>query len=504
MADGLRKRMIVNTISNYASLLIRLGLSLILTRVLFLGLSREHYGMWALLWSVFGYSLLLDFGFGTSLQKYTSEVLVNKDWERYNRLVSTVFFSYCLMSLLIAGFTLALTPFLKTIFRFQTISDYKEVFLMFGLGTAILFPFGFFSEILRGMQEIKLRNLVQISFFVINFILMVTVIKLGLSLKAMTVVTLGVNLLTSLTMGFLCFRKLPQLRIRPTLYDLRLLKSVMGFSIYAYIIMFSNLIIFKTDQLVISIFSSIALVAVYQVASRIAEIFRQFSTQFLDNLGPVAATLFTAKEDNKLKQILIQSNRLVGFIATLLFIPLFIYIRPLLAVWLKLEDSDGIASARLLLISMYILVVFRSSTVQILLMAGKERILTIVALIECTANLILSIILIRFLGIRGVALGTLIPNLFLAIAFNIPAACKFASINIFAYLKEAVIKTVITAIPITAAAYAIYRLSYPGTLPMLLLYTGGIVLLYIMIYLFTGLHRWEREQLWRVLEKKKS
>lgn len=504
MGMGLRNRMIINTLSNYISLVIRLILSLILTRVLFLALPREHYGMWALLWSIFGYSLLLDFGFGTSLQKYTSEVLVKKDWERYSRLVSTVFFSYCLMSLLLIAFTLTLSLFLDRIFKFELGTDYRVIFIIFGIGTALVFPFGFFSEILRGLQEIKLRNLVQISFFIVNFALMVTVVKLGLSLKGMTVVTIGVNLLTNLTLGYLSFKKLPRLKISPALFDLKLLRSVMSFSIYAYIIMFSNLIIFKTDQLVISIFSAISLVALYQIASRVAEIFRQFSTQFLDNLGPVAASLFSARQENKLQEILIQSNRLVGFIATLLFIPLFIYIRPLLAIWLKLEESDGINSARLLLISMYILVVFRSSTVQVLLMAGKERILTIVALIECTANLVLSIVLIHFMGIIGVALGTLIPNLILAFSFNIPAACRFARISFPAYFKSSVLRTALTALPIAAFAYLLYRLSYPGDLLRLLLYSGLTVMIYIVLYYFAGLHSWERGELIGMLRKKRE
>ena len=37
--------------------------SLALVRIMFLGISNEEYGFWALLWTIFGYSLLLDFGY---------------------------------------------------------------------------------------------------------------------------------------------------------------------------------------------------------------------------------------------------------------------------------------------------------------------------------------------------------------------------------------------------------------------------------------------------------
>jgi len=65
--SGLRRTMIVNTISNYGKLVTMMIVTIFLTRTLFLGLSREEYGLWALLWSIFGYSLLLDFGFGAAI-----------------------------------------------------------------------------------------------------------------------------------------------------------------------------------------------------------------------------------------------------------------------------------------------------------------------------------------------------------------------------------------------------------------------------------------------------
>ena len=51
-----------NSISNYVSMAIRMAVGLLMFRMLYQGLSREEFGFWALLWSVFGYGILLDFG----------------------------------------------------------------------------------------------------------------------------------------------------------------------------------------------------------------------------------------------------------------------------------------------------------------------------------------------------------------------------------------------------------------------------------------------------------
>jgi predicted MPP superfamily phosphohydrolase len=108
----------------------------------------------------------------------------------------------------------------------------------------------------------------------------------------------------------------------------------------------------------------------------------------------VASTLFTAGKKGKLAEILIQSNRLIGFIATLMLVPLLVYIKPLLQIWLELSDRDGTTCAVILLVSMYFLVVFRSSSVQILLMVNEQKRLTKIALAECVMNLVLSVILV--------------------------------------------------------------------------------------------------------------
>ncbi len=502
---GLRKTMIINTISNYGKLLLGIFITIFLTRLLFLGLSREEYGIWALLWSIFGYSLLLDFGFGAAIQKSTSETKVTKEWDKYNRLISTIFINYLFMGILIAAITLFMAQYLHKMFNFdsaESISHYKMIFIMFGVGTAVIFPFGFFVEVLRGLHEIKLRNFIQMAFTILNFGLMYYVIKSGFALKGMTIVTIGISLLTNLVMAVYSFRKIPTLKISFKLYDFKLLKQVMTFSIFAYIITFTNLIIYRTDQLVISVFASVSLVAVYQISSRLAMTFKQFSSQFLDNLAPVAASLFASKQDNKLAKILIESNRLLGFVSTLLLVPLVVFVKPLLQIWLELNDPDGIKVAIILLFSMYIIVFFRSSSKSVLLMGNKHKTLSRVAIIECIANLGLSIFLIYRLGIIGVAIGTFIPNLIITVSYNIPQAIKFSEITLKEFIMQSVIHSLWIGAVTFAFAYGLRYILYPTTFLMLLTVCALTAIFYLVLYYIFGTYGWERKQLKEFINKK--
>lgn len=503
--------MLINTLSNYGKMIIGIFITIFLTRILFLGLTREEYGFWALLWSIFGYSLLLDFGFGTSIQKYTSECSTTKDWNKYNRIVSTIFFNYAFFAILIAAFSVILSFNLQRIFGFhaENIMYFRKVLIIFGIGSALTFPFGFFAEILRGLQKMHARNLIQITFITLNFVGMALMIHFKLNLVGMAFVAIGTNLGASLSMMLVVHRFIPEFKIRWQHYDRSLLRSVMGFSVYAYLITFTNIIIMKTDQLVISIFGSVAMVAVYQISIRLADTYQKFSAQFLDNLGPVSATLFAAGNKSKMTEIMLQSNRLMGMISTLLLIPLLVYVKPLLNLWLNLNDTAGIICAILLLLSMYILLFFRSSSVYVLLMANEHKILARIAMIEAVANLGLSILLMHTLpgilsnwgyqikdsAIIGVALGTIIPNVILAFSFNIPKACRFAQISILEYYKTVVFRTVIVAILSFAFAIGLYILSYPQKLITVLIYAVLSSIFYLTTTYLISLKGWEKKQL---------
>ena len=161
MAENYKKIAIRNTIVNYAIVFWQLATVIFTTRIIYLGLGEELYGYWTLLWSLFGYAVLLDFGFGRSVQKYTAEVVINENYKKYNGYISTIIFYYTLMAVAVVILTALGTVFLTEIFKFKDLSlvGYaKQVFMILGVGIAITFPTGIFPEILNGLQRSDLKN----------------------------------------------------------------------------------------------------------------------------------------------------------------------------------------------------------------------------------------------------------------------------------------------------------------------------------------------------------
>ncbi|SFV70059.1 O-antigen flippase Wzx [hydrothermal vent metagenome] len=241
-------------------------------------------------------------------------------------------------------------------------------------------------------------------------------------------------------------------------------------------------IIFRTDQIVISVIAGVSYTGLYQIASRVSELFRQFATQFHESIGIKAAMLHETNDKQELSQLMLNSNTIVSAIATLIFVPSFILIEPLLFLWLELQDIQTINSAKILLISMYILVTFRSSMVQILLMNGLHIQLMKVGLFEALSNVLLSIVLVKEYGMIGAAIGTLIPNIFLALFYNIPQALKYSSTKLRVYLLEYLLP-LLTALTVTfILATLLQDIIIPDSIIKLFLNGFSILVIFTSLY----------------------
>ncbi|PIQ24150.1 hypothetical protein COW36_10720 [bacterium (Candidatus Blackallbacteria) CG17_big_fil_post_rev_8_21_14_2_50_48_46] len=425
-----------STLSNYLLLFLRMASVLILTRGLFLNLSAEDYGFWALLWSMFGYTLLLDFGFGTAVQKWTSQTRVNGDWGRYGSLLSSLLACYGLMGGLIALSSLPIAYYLPQWFHFSADPrPFQLIFILFGVGSGLIFPTGLAAEILRGLEQIPLRNRIQAWTLLAQTLGSLLLVQFYPDLFSLTFWTLLTTFISNLLMLRGALRVLPE-NFKLGKPSRKLLREVASFSVYAWLITLTNLVIFRSDQLIIGASIGVGAIAGYQIANRLADLFRQLTTQVHDYLGPLAARAYSQGQKELLNLTLLNTSRWVSLLAVLMGLPLAWFLPELLSLWLKLDSPEVRFSAWILLASMFVQVSLRSTGTQVLLMCQREKTLMWGALAEAVLNLSVSLLLAPRIGILGVALGTLLPNLVLALSFNLPLASRASGVSFARFFRQ--------------------------------------------------------------------
>lgn len=433
-SNRFKKILIRNTVTNYMALLWRMISAVFITRLLFLGLPETEYGFWALLWTVFGYSLLLDFGFGATVQKYSAELTADGEIERFSRLISAVISSYLIMAIILILASAVGAYFLDELFELPAGAEnsFRLAFLVFGVGAAMVFPTGVFPEILNGLKRADLRNYVMLFTLTSQLVGIWLIMHFGLGIFGLIIFTVLNNLTANCIMAIFVFRKLPGFKIRFSKSGRHELKQVMGFSFYAYLFTLANMVIFRTDRMVLGVMMGMPAVALYQVGTRIPELVEKLTTQFQENLGPVAATLYHEKDFERLKWILLKSIRLSAFTGVCAVVAFFQLAPFVLKLWLKLDDPAAIEICRWMLVSVCAVVVVRSTPFKFLQMAGYHKLLALIVIIESVLNLGLSIYFIDQFGVMGVVWGTLIPSLGISLLVVLPLVAKYAKLSVMA------------------------------------------------------------------------
>ena len=421
------------TATNYLRVAVKLVKTVMLTRILQYHLGVDFYGYWTLLWAVFGYAMLLEFGFGRTMQKYTAEgVDTPERLLSFNRIFSAVLASYLGIALALLAISALLAVNLESVFRLPEgdTGYYRTVFWVFGIGCAVVFPTGICTEILAGIW--------------LTF-------RLGGSLLAIAVFTCANNLFSNIVMAAAIRRRIPGIRFTFSGLNIATFRRIADFSVFSYLMSIAALVIFRTDRVVLGVCSGIAAVAVYQFGTRIPELFQYFTGQLTETMGPTASRLYLRGEHEELRRYMLIASKVNVFLGAGALVGAGFLAAPILKAWLDLDSAEVLNITYVMLFSGFLSVAFRDTANVFMQMSGRHRIIAVSVIFEAVFNLGLSLALVFRYHALGVAVGTLIPNALLALFVMFPLAAGHMKLGLWEYFTR-VYLPVIPAALLTALA----------------------------------------------------
>ncbi len=481
--EDIKRNIWRNAASNYICLGLRLVLGLLMFRMLYRELTREEFAFWALLWSVFGYGVLLDFGFGFTAQKRVAELSVRQDWVRLSQVLSTIFFCYVAIGLGIGLVGAGASHLLLDCFRVTAANHerFREILVYFFCGLGLAFPLGLFPEMLRGQQRIALANVVLALGLIMNFGLAAWAIHQHWGLKAIFLIALSCTFLPDLICGFFAMHRLPQVKIRLRFFSRQMVRETMSFSLFTYVTTVSNVLLGKTDQLVISSAIAVQAIALYQAGAKVAEMFTGVSQQLPDTFSPAAAHLHASGDRQVLQELLVNGTRFTVMLATPLYLVCAFYMEGLL----RLLTGESVAVTfwvgQVLLFWSYTTVVTQSVSKRIYMMCGHEKRLMFLGVGEALLNLALSIVLVLYYrNILCVAIGSLVSTFIFGWFFLWPWAAREAQLSGWRLARMVLGPTWLACLPLLAVIgfeRAIPFLDYRDSLVLLVLESGTAFLI---------------------------
>jgi O-antigen/teichoic acid export membrane protein len=486
-----------NVAGRYAALIVDAVIGLVLLPFNVSHLGPAAYGVWLLASSVTIHFSVLDLGFGGAFVRFVARYRARRDASALNEIASTLFFVYAGVGVL-AYIVAAVVAFnLGALFKItpEQAEVGRWLLLIIGVQVALNFPFSIFGGVVNGFQRYNVNSGVSIVSSVAVAAVNVAVLKAGYGLVPLVLATTSVRVVTYCVYWRNARHTYPALRLSPLFFRRDRLRELMGFSIYSLLIDVGYRLNYQVDQIVIGTFLGVTPIAVWAPASRIVTATQQLTNQLNSVLFPVVVDSDTVARADRLRRIFLHGTRLSLAMVLPIGVTLVALADPLIHAWIGKSVSEMQGSVPVLqILSIAIMIRVGAGTATTLLKGGgMHRLMATVSIVTGIANVVVSVALVRPLGLRGVALGTLIPVACSTWFFVYPAACRRVAIPFRTFVAQAIWPALWPALALGAAYYTLLPADLPRRLSVIAVESMVGGLLYLALFGVMAIGRRDRE-----------
>lgn len=498
----IRQRAFWAAIASGSSRLVELALGFLLTPFILHRLGDENYGLYVLVGAIIGQGALLDFGIAPALIKYVAEHSAKRDHERMRSLIATVQVLYCSIGLLTLLLTVALAAALPYLFNVQALQrdTATMVVLLMGARLAISIPCQTPWAVLWALHKYGQANAIVALRTILTAAATVAVLLLGGGIIGMVAVTIPVTLLIQLIFVWYARRVAPEISFGFRGAGREFAKVVVSYGASMSFADIAYYIQAKSDEIIIGAFLPVSAVSPYAIARRLGVLPQILAEQALGGIVPLTSELDAKGDSDRLRSLYMVGSRVTFSISISTAGVLIALAGPLLTVWV---GADYASYAPILLVLTLACVAEISHWPGQVILQGLARHHGLVVPYICgaVAKLGLAVVLVRSLGLMGIALATMISSIALSVIYVLPYTARTLRSSLLDLFKQAVLPAFIPALPMMGVLYSIVWAVEPIGLVTLGCTAFAGLVTYAFVYLIFCAGNAERDLLRTALAK---
>ena len=471
-------------------------------------LSGSLYGFWLTAISVLAYLGLVDLGFGISLTRIVAGTYnSSSDGEQLNRVCSSAFFLFCIAGLvfLVVGFGMG--PYIPGWFKIPqsesaaVISAYKIMIIAGAIGL----PLSTFPAIVSGTQHMAVTNTVRSLVSLVSLVFSIGLLYAGLGLIALALGNLINFSIRGLINYFYACRYCPNFKIRLSLINCSDIARLWSFGGYFQLGRIGEMVTTSADAILIGIILGAAAVTPYTLTSKLACLISlTLATKLPNALFPALCQMFAKNEMDKLRRSFVG----LAYYSTRLAIVGSIFIllanRHFVSLWVGPQFFGG-NFLNAIFVSWAVVNTIFHGVGSVLKASGDLRNWSIALVLEGVLNISISLLLIKPLGLAGVALGTTISRTLVTGIYVTVLTCRKVQISIWKFLLRGVFFPTLKSLP-GFCAVVLFVMVVPYELGWLWLFLLGLIAFAGNVFSFECLqllkspHTTLKKRLWKILK----
>lgn len=379
------------------------------------------FGIWVLILGLAGYINNISFGIPSAMSILVAKT-ANQN-EKYKILQKSTFILSTIIFVLLFVFLFSIYTDTEWIISFlgnidsQYMDVTKQVFIVFVIVTLLKIPLNLYIQFFIGMNMVYVSEIYQTLNVLFGFLALLLTIYLKLDIYYFAFLVLSLQAAVGLFSAIHTITKFKYLKnsieSRNKIFNKDILKS--GFAFFQVGIAAS--IVLSTDNLVINHFLSPEFITPYTIAFKMFTYIFIFSAMINGVVGPIYGNAFSQGNFEKINVYASAILKLLPVIGGLVWFSLMFFAQDVIYLWTGKEEAFG---GFLLIFSLGLygfVLSFVNTYATIIFSLNLANKVLFVAWGEAILNFVLSIMLVNYFGIGGVALATALAAFFTGFIF---------------------------------------------------------------------------------------
>ncbi|WP_144505526.1 lipopolysaccharide biosynthesis protein [Bacillus mycoides] len=402
------KNSIINIVVGLGNQLVITLLSFISRTVFINSLGVTYLGINGLLTNILSMLTLAEAGIGASIMYSLYKPVADNDQVKINMLMNFYQKAYKIIALIVLLLGVSIMPFLEYFIKDSKVEDIYLIYGIFLLNTVLPYLYVHKNTFLNVCQKGYIVTGIYSASSILSTCIKIAVLYFTKNYILYLVIETVITLITSIFLAAIVNKMYPFLKDKVSRKLDKETKNKIILNVKAIVLQnIGNYLVFGTDNIIISSFISVTAVGLYSNYNMLIDICRTFINQVFNNIYHSVGNLVANESRERVYKVYKIYMLLNFWLYSFFTISLYIMIEPFITLWLGSEFlMDKIALGILMII--FYERGMRNSITTVKTTAGifhKDR---YVPLCQAAINLIVSIVLVQYIGIAGVFIGTLI------------------------------------------------------------------------------------------------
>ena len=400
----------VNALSGVADYLAQPIAMLLAAPFLLRRMGVSEFGLWILVCAAVGGGSTLAIGFGDAAMKYISLARGKGDWPGVVSTVRSAMTINLLLGLIVGTALWIAAPYtVHHVFKIDARS-YVMAIRALRVGSVLL--------LVRSVESVLVNNLrafeqylpsVTINIVSRSVIICVAVflVARGGGVLAIMAVTLTLSCVAMFLQACAVWRYVGKMKLLPS-FNKAALSKIVSFGSFSWLQALSALVFSQVDRLVIGAVLGTSAVAYYSVCTQVAQPIHGITAASLHFLFPHLSTRHATESSGMLRRAIVAALRLNLLIAVTLTVPVALFGKSILRLWMGAAFTTATGSTLSLLAIAFGLLAMNVTAHYSMLALGQIRYLTCLNLVAGAATILVLSILVRHEAISGAAAARLL------------------------------------------------------------------------------------------------